>query len=140
MDEGQGSTILSENRSTRASSATLANNAHSSLSPLRFRCRMKTDLGIDLSRDGTRFSLVRGFPRYDRITFLIGDIYYSYVFAFLLNFCRWMMEIEKSWIRKRFEIDFFLFKFLKIDESFSSSFFLKHSFTIYLSWKGIEVE
>ena len=68
MDEGQGSTILSENRSTRASSATLANNAHSSLSPLRFRCRMKTDLGIDLSRDGTRFSLVRGFPRYDRIT------------------------------------------------------------------------
>ena len=103
---------------------------------------MKTDLGIDLSRDGTRFSIVRGFPRYDRITFLIGDIYYSYVFAFLLNFCRWMMEIEKSWIRKRFEIDFFLFKFLKIDESFSSSsFFLKYSF----SYRGrgsnrIEVE
>lgn len=124
MDEGQGSTILSENRSTRASSATLANNPYSSLSlSLRFRCRMKTDLGIDLSRDGTRFSLVRflRFPRYVESSFLTGYLY-SYVYSFLL-----LSLDDRNRIRKRF----LLSKFLKIDESFSSSFFFESIRFVY---------
>lgn len=137
MDEGQGSTILSENRSTRASSATLANNAYSSLSlslssiPLsdenRSRNRSLARWDAFFPRSIPPFSTIR------RITFLTGYLYSVYsVYSFLL-----LSLDDRNRIRKRF----LLSKFLKIDESFSSSFFRKHSFclsTYLLSTKGIE--
>lgn len=136
MDEGQGSTILSENRSTRASSATLANNAYSSLSLSLFSIPL-SDENRSRNRSLARWDAFfpRSIPPFStirRITFLTGYLY-SYVYSFLL-----LSLDDRNRIRKRF----LLSKFLKIDESFSSSFFFrKHSFCLptYLSsTKGIE--